>query len=245
MHQKHLLRFIKSKLRKEPNEVVIFRDGAPRTNPPPPQPMSPQTACCIPLHLSTRQADPTPPLHPSGRSHSTSPPVRRIPLHLSTRQADPLPFAGWHTLPPPSLSDRLAHTAPPGTATAAAVAGKYLTLKEVFESLNLSSYDLSVDTLDMHADKSLFHRWVWGLGGGGGGGGAGGRAGGPATACCSTCVCGGGGLGGWVGWLAPSSEGRGRLHTASEQASVLMGASVCFVGDHDARGCPYQHADLL
>ncbi len=27
MHQKHLLRFIKSKLRKEPNEVVIFRDG--------------------------------------------------------------------------------------------------------------------------------------------------------------------------------------------------------------------------
>ena len=27
MHQKHLLRFIKSKLRKEPHEVVIFRDG--------------------------------------------------------------------------------------------------------------------------------------------------------------------------------------------------------------------------
>ena len=27
MHQKHLLRFIKSKLKKEPNEVVIFRDG--------------------------------------------------------------------------------------------------------------------------------------------------------------------------------------------------------------------------
>lgn len=27
MHQKHLLRFIKSKLRKEPGEVVIFRDG--------------------------------------------------------------------------------------------------------------------------------------------------------------------------------------------------------------------------
>jgi len=27
MHQKHLLRFIKSKLRKEPDEVVIFRDG--------------------------------------------------------------------------------------------------------------------------------------------------------------------------------------------------------------------------
>lgn len=29
MHQKHLLRFIKSKLRKEPDELVIFRwDGA-------------------------------------------------------------------------------------------------------------------------------------------------------------------------------------------------------------------------
>lgn len=63
MHQKHLLRFIKSKLRKEPDEVVIFRDG------------------------------------------------------------------------------------------------KYLTLKEVFESLKLTGYDLNVDTLDMHADKSLFHRF--------------------------------------------------------------------------------------
>ena len=27
MHQKQLLRFLKSKLRKEPNELVIFRDG--------------------------------------------------------------------------------------------------------------------------------------------------------------------------------------------------------------------------
>lgn len=63
MNQKHLLRFIKSKLRKEPDEVVIFRNG------------------------------------------------------------------------------------------------KYLTLKEVFESLNLTAYELSVDTLDMHADKSTFHRF--------------------------------------------------------------------------------------
>jgi len=63
MHQKHLLRFIKSKLKKEPDEVVIFRDG------------------------------------------------------------------------------------------------KYLTLKEVFESLNLTAYDLNVDTLDMHADKNIFHRF--------------------------------------------------------------------------------------
>jgi hypothetical protein len=37
--------------------------------------------------------------------------------------------------------------------------GKYLTLKEVFESLNLTAYDLNVDTLDMHADKNIFHRF--------------------------------------------------------------------------------------
>lgn len=63
MHQKHLLRFIKSKLKKEPDEIVIFRDG------------------------------------------------------------------------------------------------KFLTLLEVFESLNLTAYDLNVDTLDMHADKTIFHRF--------------------------------------------------------------------------------------
>ncbi|KAL5722539.1 AMP deaminase [Ranunculus cassubicifolius] len=63
MNQKHLLRFIKSKLRKEPDEVVIFRDG------------------------------------------------------------------------------------------------KYLTLKEVFQSLDLTGYDLNVDLLDVHADKNTFHRF--------------------------------------------------------------------------------------
>nr|XP_018675357.1 PREDICTED: probable AMP deaminase isoform X2 [Musa acuminata subsp. malaccensis] len=63
MNQKHLLRFIKSKLRKEPDEVVIFRDGT------------------------------------------------------------------------------------------------YLTLKEVFESLDLTGSDLNVDLLDVHADKSTFHRF--------------------------------------------------------------------------------------
>ncbi|KAF5750810.1 AMP deaminase [Tripterygium wilfordii] len=63
MNQKHLLRFIKSKLRKEPDEVVIFRDGT------------------------------------------------------------------------------------------------YLTLKEVFESLDLTGNDLNVDLLDVHADKSTFHRF--------------------------------------------------------------------------------------
>ncbi|WVQ97309.1 AMP deaminase [Kwoniella sp. CBS 9459] len=62
MNQKHLLRFIKSKLKKNPNEIVIHRDG------------------------------------------------------------------------------------------------KDLTLQEVFESLNLTAYDLSIDTLDMHAHQE-FHRF--------------------------------------------------------------------------------------
>ncbi|KAG8366285.1 hypothetical protein BUALT_Bualt17G0060500 [Buddleja alternifolia] len=63
MNQKHLLQFIKSKLKKEPDEVVIYRDG------------------------------------------------------------------------------------------------QYLTLKEVFDSLDLTGYDLNVDLLDVHADKSTFHRF--------------------------------------------------------------------------------------
>ncbi len=37
--------------------------------------------------------------------------------------------------------------------------GKLLTLRQVFESLNLSAYDLSIDTLDMHAHKDTFHRF--------------------------------------------------------------------------------------
>ncbi|KAL0584382.1 hypothetical protein ABG067_005733 [Albugo candida] len=36
--------------------------------------------------------------------------------------------------------------------------GKYMTLSEVFRSLNLTAYDLSVDTLDMHACNT-FHRF--------------------------------------------------------------------------------------
>jgi len=35
---------------------------------------------------------------------------------------------------------------------------KYLTLEEVFRSLRLTAYDLSIDTLDMHADNT-FHRF--------------------------------------------------------------------------------------
>ncbi|SSD59248.1 probable AMP deaminase [Saccharomycodes ludwigii] len=37
--------------------------------------------------------------------------------------------------------------------------GKVLTLNEVFKSLNLTGYDLSIDTLDMHAHKDTFHRF--------------------------------------------------------------------------------------
>ncbi|XP_069489092.1 AMP deaminase 2 isoform X3 [Ambystoma mexicanum] len=37
--------------------------------------------------------------------------------------------------------------------------GKEQTLKEVFENLNLSAFDLSVDTLDVHADRNTFHRF--------------------------------------------------------------------------------------
>ncbi|XP_071841832.1 AMP deaminase 2-like isoform X1 [Apostichopus japonicus] len=36
---------------------------------------------------------------------------------------------------------------------------KALTLSEVFESLNLTPYDLNVDTLDVHADSQTFHRF--------------------------------------------------------------------------------------
>ncbi|KAJ1933439.1 AMP deaminase, partial [Linderina macrospora] len=37
--------------------------------------------------------------------------------------------------------------------------GQTLTLKQVFESLNLTAYDLSIDTLDMHAHNGAYHRF--------------------------------------------------------------------------------------
>ncbi|KAH8114498.1 AMP deaminase [Phellopilus nigrolimitatus] len=37
--------------------------------------------------------------------------------------------------------------------------GQKLTLAQVFESLNLTAYDLSIDTLDMHAHSDSFHRF--------------------------------------------------------------------------------------
>ena len=37
--------------------------------------------------------------------------------------------------------------------------GADLTLEQVFDSLKLSAYDLSIDTLDMHAHQDSFHRF--------------------------------------------------------------------------------------
>jgi len=37
--------------------------------------------------------------------------------------------------------------------------GKNLTLEELFKILNINSYDLSVDMLDVHADRNTFHRF--------------------------------------------------------------------------------------
>jgi AMP deaminase len=37
--------------------------------------------------------------------------------------------------------------------------GAELTLQQVFESLQLTAYDLSIDTLDMHAHQDSFHRF--------------------------------------------------------------------------------------
>ncbi|XP_072049506.1 AMP deaminase 2-like isoform X2 [Amphiura filiformis] len=36
---------------------------------------------------------------------------------------------------------------------------KLMTLKEVFDSLNMTAYDITVDTLDVHADRNTFHRF--------------------------------------------------------------------------------------
>ncbi|CAH1982249.1 unnamed protein product [Acanthoscelides obtectus] len=37
--------------------------------------------------------------------------------------------------------------------------GVPMTLKEVFQSMNLTTYDLTVDMLDVHADRNTFHRF--------------------------------------------------------------------------------------
>jgi len=37
--------------------------------------------------------------------------------------------------------------------------GQVWTLAEVFQNLNLTAYELSVDTLNVHADQSTFHRF--------------------------------------------------------------------------------------
>ena len=35
---------------------------------------------------------------------------------------------------------------------------KVMNLAEVFDSMNLTAYDLTVDMLDVHADRNTFHR---------------------------------------------------------------------------------------
>uniref|UniRef100_A0A914PC72 AMP deaminase n=1 Tax=Panagrolaimus davidi TaxID=227884 RepID=A0A914PC72_9BILA len=37
--------------------------------------------------------------------------------------------------------------------------GKDITMKQLFEELGLDAYDLSVDMLDVHADRNTFHRF--------------------------------------------------------------------------------------
>lgn len=43
--------------------------------------------------------------------------------------------------------------------TVCANRGTVMTLKEVFQSMNLTTYDLTVDMLDVHADRNTFHRF--------------------------------------------------------------------------------------
>lgn len=37
--------------------------------------------------------------------------------------------------------------------------GQQMTLNQVFQSMNLTAYDLTVDMLDVHADRNTFHRF--------------------------------------------------------------------------------------
>ena len=37
--------------------------------------------------------------------------------------------------------------------------GKEMTLNQVFNSLNVNAYDLTVDSLDCHADRNIYHRF--------------------------------------------------------------------------------------
>ena len=38
--------------------------------------------------------------------------------------------------------------------------GVKMSLAQVFASMNVTAYDLSVDMLDVHADRNTFHRYV-------------------------------------------------------------------------------------
>ncbi|GMT32772.1 hypothetical protein PFISCL1PPCAC_24069, partial [Pristionchus fissidentatus] len=94
MNQKHLLRFIKKKMKTEESTVVLEK---------------------MPAFLTDE-------LISSSKSH------------LSRSQSQP------------------------DTATEESN-GKPVTMKEVFERMGISAYDLSVDMLDVHADRNTFHRF--------------------------------------------------------------------------------------
>jgi len=46
-----------------------------------------------------------------------------------------------------------------GDAPVCKAGQKHMSLKDVFESMNLTAYDLTVDMLDVHADRNTFHRF--------------------------------------------------------------------------------------
>ncbi|XP_038721553.1 AMP deaminase-like isoform X1 [Tripterygium wilfordii] len=104
MNQKHLLRFIKSKLRKEPDEVVIFRDGT---------------------YLTLKEVF---------ESLDLTGLVKFVLVVLSQMIALSLPFIYSSDI--------------------------YKSLEKKINIYICSNrYDLNVDLLDVHADKSTFHRF--------------------------------------------------------------------------------------
>lgn len=131
MHQKHLLRFIKSKLRKEGDEVVIFRDGKYLTLREVFQSLK-LTGWVFSLFVffsSVRRssADRAPATGGGGRKNK-----RRRLKKKKTRSPSRQPIQSK----PIQTTHRPSKTNPPAR-----------------------SYDLNVDTLDMHVDKTTFHRF--------------------------------------------------------------------------------------
>jgi hypothetical protein len=59
----------------------------------------------------------------------------------------------------PAQNGRVSTSPTPTNASVRHIRPCLLPLLQVFESLSLTAYDLSVDTLDMHADWTTFHRF--------------------------------------------------------------------------------------